>query len=190
MTKLIGITGKAGAGKDTAAAVIKAYLHARGEKSKQYSFADPLKEGCAAMFGIPCSEFYDRDKKEEFHPLWGKTRRELLLMVGTDMLRDQFDQEVWVKRGQQELNNNTESNAYTIIPDVRFDNEAEFVTNSGGVLLNIERSAQLRDVAEIQHKSEDGVDLTNAQTIMNDGTFEDLTKALHLFIDLSLPRPI
>ena len=184
MVKLIGITGKAGAGKDTVAAIIKAYLHGRGCKAKRYSFADPLKRGCSELFGVPIDEFYDRDMKEEIHPVWGVSRRQLLIMVGTDHLRDQFDQSVWIKRAEQELAKNDTTNTYTIIPDIRFDNEAEFVTDAGGILFNVLRPSDLRDVQAIDHKSEAGVDLSHAVPIMNDDTFEALSLKIHSLLEL------
>ena len=183
LSKVIGITGKAGAGKDTVAAIIKAYLHAYGHKAKRYSFADPLKRGCAELFGIPVEEFYDRDLKDTPHPVWGVSRRSLLIMVGTDHLRDQFDQEIWIKRANQELSKNESSNTFTIVPDVRFDNEAHFVTDVGGVLFNVVRDERLRDVPDIDHKSEAGVDLTNAITIDNNCSFRKLTHQVHILMD-------
>ena len=135
---------------------------------------------------MPVDEFYDRDLKEEVHPVWGVTRRQLLIMVGTDHLRDQFDSMIWVKRAEHELINNHKNNIITIIPDIRFDNEAEFISASFGDLINVVRPSELRDVEEIQHKTELGVDTSNAITIMNDGTFEELSTSIHLYLDILL----
>jgi len=56
-----GIMGKAGAGKDTSAQIIRDYLGAN--EAYVYSFADPLKEMVAYVFDIPIVWMYDQDLK-------------------------------------------------------------------------------------------------------------------------------
>ena len=60
--KLIGFAGQAGVGKDTAGN----YFKLRGWK--QYSFARPLKEMVAKMYGLPAVGFDIRELKEEKFP--------------------------------------------------------------------------------------------------------------------------
>lgn len=57
---IIGLMGKAGAGKDTAADILMRHV----ENSYKYSFADPLKEMCAFVFDIPKVWMYDQDLKK------------------------------------------------------------------------------------------------------------------------------
>jgi len=57
-----GIMGKAGAGKDTSAQIIRDYLGAN--ETYIYSFADPLKEMVAYVFDIPIVWMYDQDLKK------------------------------------------------------------------------------------------------------------------------------
>jgi hypothetical protein len=57
-----GIMGKAGAGKDTSAQIIRDYLG--DNETYIYSFADPLKEMVAYVFDIPIVWMYDQDLKK------------------------------------------------------------------------------------------------------------------------------
>lgn len=58
--KVIGIAGKAGAGKDTAAALIKRELENKGNRVTIITFAEPIRNIAKAIGLDP----FDRDKKE------------------------------------------------------------------------------------------------------------------------------
>lgn len=60
MTKIIGITGPAGAGKDTLADELESHLHESGYSVFRTSFAEPIRKIAAAIGLDP----FDRDKKE------------------------------------------------------------------------------------------------------------------------------
>lgn len=69
-----------------------------------------------------------------------------------------------------------------IITDVRFENEAEAVESKGGILLRVVRP---RDTSKdmVEHESETGLDLYTFQnTILNDGTIEELVEMVRLFL--------
>ena len=100
--KIIGITGKKRSGKDTSGEhLIKNFGFTR------YSFADPLKKGCMEMFGFNADQMWG-DTKEVIDERWGVTPREVLQIMGTNLL--QFDihnhtdnlkhigREIWVHR--------------------------------------------------------------------------------------------
>ena len=75
--KLVGITGKAGAGKDTLASFL---LEAHMDESrigKQIAFADPVKKATAEMYGIPLNNLYDRELKETVDEFWGISPRQM-----------------------------------------------------------------------------------------------------------------
>jgi hypothetical protein len=59
---IYGIMGKAGAGKDTSAQIIRDYLGTK--ETYIYSFADPLKEMVAYVFDIPIVWMYDQELKK------------------------------------------------------------------------------------------------------------------------------
>lgn len=78
-----------------------------------------------------------------------RTYRDLLNEVGTNIGRNQFHQNIWVDIIRKSIL----SGDITIIDDVRFENEAEFIKNHGGFLIRINR-----DVNEINYESETSLD--------------------------------
>jgi hypothetical protein len=142
-TPLIGITGRARTGKDTSANYL---VQAFG--FKQVSFAAPLKAAAAIMLGITEDMVngtgYDR---EEVNPDWGFSVREFLQKLGTEGCREAFREDFWINRARIEVESAT---VPVVISDVRFENEAEFIRKSGGVLLHIHRNTGLTHA----HRSE------------------------------------
>ena len=63
MSRLIGLIGHAGAGKDTIAECLAAH---RG--IERLAFANKLKEVIAKLFDVPLTAFHDRHAKNEVHP--------------------------------------------------------------------------------------------------------------------------
>jgi hypothetical protein len=86
---IVMISGWAGSGKDTAAAVLVALGFAR------FGFADELKDHVASTYGVPRGQMDTQEgKKQEWIP--GETVRQLLIRVGE--AERAIDQDVWVKR--------------------------------------------------------------------------------------------
>ena len=175
---IIGLAGRAGSGKSTAAD----YLHIT-HNFTEISFADPLKQTCSVMFGIPLEKFYDLDAKEtKIDRFGGKTPRELLQIVGTDIVRQHFDKDFWLKRAFWRLEDiRTESDVATnvVFSDVRFDNEARAVRHAGGIIIHIDSSIRLPethlDTQAASHSSERGVSVGATDVILkNNGDILEL----------------
>ena len=171
--KLIGITGKARSGKDTAARVL---IEQRGLIN--YSFADPMKEGVKVMFGLT-EEHVNGELKEQVIPEIGVSPRRILQTLGTEWGRDIIRSDLWVLLAQQKweaIKAATEGTFHggMIVPDVRFEDEAAFIRDNGGLLIHIERKA----AQEIEgHVSEAGVEWRKGDTrINNSGTLADLKR--------------
>lgn len=131
--KIIGISGKAGAGKDTLAQMLVLELYRYGE-CKTIHFADVLKTAASKATGIPRSTFDTQEGKASEIKWLGMTVRELLQKFGT-AIREGVDPDFWVKS----LFNIYEDKDFIIIPDVRFPNEAKAIKDRGGILIRIER---------------------------------------------------
>lgn len=182
--KLVGITGRAGSGKDTAADfLVSTYGFHR------VAFADPIKELLNARFGWSMEQWQDREWKEEPNDQSGwnwKTAnscadafspRSWAQWLGTDVGRF-IDQDAWTKIALRKIKAITaqEPNARFVIPDVRFDSEAQLIVASGGTVIELRRP----DAAAVNaHVSEAGVSADYVRTvILNTGTIRELEEML------------
>jgi len=176
---LIGITGKARSGKDTTADILSKRLGLI-----KYSFATPIKEAAKVMFGLT-EEHVNGKLKEEVIPWLGVSPRRIMQTLGTDWGRDIIRGDIWVqiaKRRFEELSECLDNifHCGMVIPDVRFENEADFVRENGGIVIHISRSS-VQNVE--QHRSEDGIEFKNGDIrIINDGSLEDLENTIESVI--------
>jgi len=159
---LIGISGKAGSGKDTLGKYLcDEYL------CLHYYFAKPLKEGAKIMFNL--SEAQIKNKEVPIEP-WGISPRKIYQLLGTEIGRG-IDPNIWIKNAEMFINRHP--GRTVVITDVRFDNEATFIHNRGGTIINIVREKEA--IYENKHSSEGGLSPNNIDmTIYNNGTKEDM----------------
>lgn len=139
---IIGITGKAHAGKDTAAA----YFIERGYS--RYSMAKPLKD-MLAVIGVYCDT---QEQKASIHPVFGVTNRHMAQTLGTEWMRTCVKRNGWVLLARNAI---LDLGPNVVIPDIRFDNEAEMVRKLGGYVVEIQRADN--PMATMDHASESGV---------------------------------
>lgn len=177
-TKLIGLTGLAGCGKDTFAE--KLSFHS--SNVKLYAFADPLKSAASAIFNVPLDVFYIQSLKEKTDPFWGISPREMLQKLGTEACRNTFGPDIWIKSGQTHVNDMLLGNSRVIVTDVRFDNEAQWIIDNGGIVIDIQRD-NLKKQNKHNHVSEQGI-TTDKFIIKNNGTLEDLEQQAIEFAEL------
>lgn len=144
---LIGITGPAGAGKDTAGD----YLVSRG--FAKIAWAQPLKDALEAI-GFP--EPPNRDDKEKPVPGFGFSWREAAQKLGTEWGRS-LDPNIWVKLGVDRIKHiKAIDDRDIVITDVRFENEATAVRSLGGRVIHM-RGRKVDLGANQGHASEAGV---------------------------------
>lgn len=132
----IGFTGKMYSGKDTAGYFFKYCL----ERCVHDAFANPLKEILMDHFGFTKDQMYDPEMKKEWNEEWGMTNRAAMQKLGTECIRNNFHPDAWVKVMKHRLSNNIKNNKFTIITDVRFNNEAALIQEMGGIVVEITRS--------------------------------------------------
>lgn len=170
---IVGLSGYAQTGKDTAAEVFVRYGFQR------YSFADPMREMALAIDPIVGSDIdapvrysqalrdlgYEEAKRE--YP----EVRAFLQRLGTDGGRKILGEDIWVDTAMRKM---AEGGDY-VIPDVRFRNEAEAIRNAGGMVFRINRPGYgpVND-----HPSETDLDDYQHFTahIWNDDTVESLQR--------------
>lgn len=127
--KIIGIAGNARSGKDTIGQNFVKILADQGIKAKTFSFADELKKSVDGFLReqIGISAFTEDDKEKELI-------RPFLVFWGTDVMR-KINNDIWVDKLQNSLHNNHVS----IITDLRFLNELEWIKKNKGLSVLVKR---------------------------------------------------
>ena len=185
--RVIGLTGPARSGKDTVAEIIAEALP--GEVHRQ-GFADALKVSAARALGFDgdtaaCVRFCNalkgsggsvttylpQDRLDD--PSFVTSGRSFLQRYGTEAHRDVFGQDFWLDAVLPEGRDDCDT---LLIPDVRFDNEAQRVLDRGGEVWAVRRPG----VEAINgHSSEGGVPAELvSRTIDNSGSLTDLRRAV------------
>jgi len=128
---LIGVTGFATSGKDT---FFKLCAEKIGEdKCRRYAFADILKDECDELLlkniGISAHTTNPREKE---------LIRPLLVTYGTH-IRRKIDPSCWINKLIDKISDDNVKNSYIFVTDVRFENEALWVQDSGGLIVNVAR---------------------------------------------------
>ena len=166
---IIGLIGNKYAGKDTAGD----YLVSEHEFVK-ISFATPIKVVCKYLFSLTEEQLHDPLEKEKIEPYWNMTPRQMFQKVGTDLFRNHFDPDFWIKQLESKhLVSNDGSNI--VCCDVRYPNEANLIKKYKGILIKIERNTGKSDA----HESEKNIDtIHHDYLIENNSTIETLHENL------------
>ena len=185
---LIGITGRAGAGKTTAAA----YLQRRFD-FEPVAFADALKDMLATMLAdrnVDHAVLHEPDLKHAPLPECHHTTARHLMQTLGDWGREQVDPQFWVAQLQARAlgaQGDTPVHDRLLVTDVRYPNEAAWLRQRGGVLLRITRCMAPR---LDWHSSESWTDsLPVSAEVPNDGLLASLhTQLDKIMADLDVPE--
>lgn len=173
MSKLIiGFTGKAGAGKDTAANVLVEHYGFH-----QVAFADPMRAMMEALLEpAGLEEYMKRDLKEATIPELGVSYRHMMQTLGTEWGRG-LGSDFWIRLAGARIYSSRASliNRW-VISDVRFPNEAEWIQARGGRVIHIARPGIQ---AARGHASEAWAGRLNEHyTINNTGSLRDFERTV------------
>lgn len=162
---IIGLTGKARSGKDTAAAqLVKGGF-------EHYWFSKPMKDACRSIFGWSDDELYG-DLKEVVDKRFGISPRVALQTLGTEWGRDCINKDLWINIAKLKM----QASENIVISDCRFDNEAEAILSMGGVVVEIVRGDAINVNA---HSSEAGISKSLVSFVIeNNGTIEDFNNVV------------
>lgn len=164
---VVGISGKQLSGKSTLASGLVTIFQNKNDTYRYIHteilhFADYLKEIVAkCFFG---KDKFDADMKTQI--VYGKTGRELLQLVGTDWFRN-IAIECWINALNAEIQkfvdmykNNDSSILVILIPDVRFENELNYIQKKlNGHVIRLTRNPK-----NDQHESETALDDAEMRT--------------------------
>lgn len=168
--KVIALVGLIGSGKDTVADYLQNIHHFRRE-----SFAKTLKDSVAFVFNwdrdlLEGRTEYSREWRETVDQWWAErleipnlTPRWVLQYWGTEVLRKNFHDDIWVASLENKLRNNKDN---IVITDCRFGNEIRAIRNQGGVIVRVKRGSDPEwfTIAERYNKTTDLVKKKNLST--------------------------
>lgn len=185
---LIGVTGRKRSGKDTfAQRLVEAHGYTR------VAFADILRQALAALdplvrieederglFGFRPGDAHRHFRLSTLLETWDwetvkatREGRRLLQAFGTEAGRRIYGENVWVDLTAAKVD---AIPGPVVITDVRFPNEADYIEESFGVLVRVERPGL--ELSADLHPSETALDDREAEwTIRNAGTIDDLHRA-------------
>jgi len=164
--KLIGIVGKMGVGKSTAADMLVSQY---GFIKK--SFSDALKMMLINAGMITKEEAYE---KKTDNSRW------LMQKVGTEIFRNQVSKSYWIDKLDESIFRYLSLNGLIVVDDVRFMSEADYIRGNGGVLVKI-----VRDTGVVSdHASEREQDLIVPDMVVtNDGDLDELKQSMALVVE-------
>lgn len=171
---IIGLTGLAGAGKDTVRAILE---HDHGYIG--FGFADPIRNMLRTLLsdnGISETWMDERTLKERPIPGLDKSYRELAQTLGTEWGRTHLGADFWLRIAEaymHDITNQTFAPLHFVVSDVRFQNEADWVRQRGGMIWRVDRpgTASVRE-----HVSEQGATAIKADAVLvNNSSIEDLS---------------
>ena len=201
MRNIIGLCGFIGSGKGTVSDIlVKEYGYTK------ISFADRLKDGTASIFnwdrtlleGDTVESRTWRDQPDEFWTEelgYDMTPRLALQLLGTDCMRKGFHQDIWMLTAKQQILENPETNF--VLPDVRFYNERNVITDAGGQVWQVSRGKppewMQKAISDNRYETQwmEDIDVHESEwrwcdnpsefnrTLQNDGTKKQLAQQVH-----------
>jgi len=175
---IIGISGAAGAGKDTIGNIL-----VNDYGYKRVSFAKPMKAAIEAIFEVG-PWIWERDVKESpLVELHGHSPRKLAQTLGTEWGRNILGEDFWVTLAMDKAVRLVDTGSPVVITDVRFNNEASAILAAGGSVVGVIRPC-LDSQSIRNHISEAGLDedLVTA-VLLNDGRLGDLGEKVAYILD-------
>lgn len=176
--KLIAFAGYQGSGKSLAASYLSNY-----PKTYLTKFAGTLKQVASIIYHVPI-DYWEYDKNTKQERLQNKTKREVLQIIGTEALRNNLSDDIWIYSLDLELKELATKKQIdiVIIDDLRFPNELQFIKQNNGLVAYINRELEIKD----KHESESYYELIKSQAnllVKNTSHLSNLYKQLDSLID-------
>lgn len=182
LPRLISLSGKSGAGKDTLAGIlIDNYDYER------VAFADPIKRFVGELFDLSTEQLWGElrnqpDERLELAP------REVYQRFG-DFCRE-IDPQVWIRKWHRAVTGRLDTGRRVVCTDVRTPAELERVKELGGSCWLIERPEAGAPGKLGQHRTEQALTKGSRErfdaVINNDGTLAELEMKIHSKLELIL----
>lgn len=199
--RLIGLSGKLGSGKSSAAKILMRLCPGFVERA----FAHRLKEIVAVMTQTSVEFCYTEDGKNTVAPAFGKTIGELQQGVGI-IFRETYGADIWIKclfadydrlmamsktstdtPGQQKPSDRP----LWIVSDVRFPNEVKAIKDRGGIVVRIEgdpMGVRARSKRDLKHISETALDTFTDWDVVIDNSVANMEQFEYKIKSMVLPK--
>jgi hypothetical protein len=172
----VGFAGRARSGKDTAAALMSLYGYSRfafGDKVRDALLnLNPLvlgEKGTTVLLSTLLESYsWEQLKETPFQP----HLRTLAQRMGTEVGRA-IDTDIWVNQVKESIPPDV---TRIVIPDVRFQNEADFIHSNGGAVICLSRPTSEESFGT-EHASE-SLNLTADYYLKNDGSILEFHRKL------------
>lgn len=192
---IIGITGYKRSGKDTAAKYLAENYGTKDEGTflslvfgfHTYHFADPLKRALETIYGWD-KGIWDSPEKEEIDPYWGVSPRQAAQILGTEwsiLLGDTFPEykrvtgrKTYLKAFLRHVEEHPDWNF--IVPDMRFEYEADAIRFLGGSVLRIRRP-EVEQSSDAHASEKEYLTLFADAEYVNDGSLDELYEFLDMY---------
>ena len=146
---IIGIFGKKGHGKDT----IADYL-VKNYNFHKLTYAEPIKKICRDIFSLSEEQLTNHNLKEIIDPRWKKSPRQIMQLIGTDLFRNTFSEDIWVNILFEKAKRLLLEGKNIVISDIRHSNELEklFQLSDNVLIFNVIRD--IKNEKEDNHPTE------------------------------------
>lgn len=169
--KLIGVSGVAGAGKDTVGNIL-----VENHGFLRMAFGDYVKKTVAAAFGWPEHLLHDSAFKASTSDYWNISVRRALQLTGTEAIRGTFGADHWVKRWIMDYAMIKDKTS-VVVTDVREEHEADAIRGLGGLIVHVDRRGAGLKGEEAKHSSEKMIGVDDRDLILlNNGTIDELQR--------------
>ena len=176
---IIGIFGKKGHGKDT----IADYL-VDNHNFYKLTYAEPIKKICKEIFLLSDEQLINHTLKEEIDPRWNKSPRHIMQLIGTDLFRKTFSEDIWVNILGEKAKKLLVEGKNIVISDIRHTNELEhlFTLSDNILIFNVIRD--IKDEKEDNHPTEQ---FYYDKNILIQKIYNTTLEELYLQIDSKIP---
>lgn len=178
--RVLGISGLKRSGKNETASQLHRIRAFRSlwpveGLTTELAFADTLRDVLKTLFGFSGEQMYGslKEVKDEY---WGVSYREAAQKIGTDLLRNQFMSDIWIRAWQRRAQHHASLNPQTLIiaTDCRFENEVQAIRDLGGEVWRVQRPGVVFDGHESERLAATAPDSYFDRNILNDGNLDDL----------------
>lgn len=176
---ILGFTGPAGSGKDTAGAYLIEHYGCR-----KVSFAGPIYDMLeVAGFGRPKTQA----EKEAIIAELGVSWRHMAQTLGTEWGRRLVHDDLWVVSAKRSM---LRDGGAIVLTDVRFENEALTIRALGGIVCHLQGRADAMSQVTAGHASETGIAFGSHDVLVdNSGSLQHLHEQLdNLALQVGLVR--